>query len=97
MPNTSSKNLPFTLIRKQFPVRLAFAMTINKAQGQTMDKIGIYLPDPVFSHGQSCVALSRVRSANSVKILIKNSSRQGLNPSDGIIYTVNVVYKSIVQ
>ncbi|GAN11433.1 ATP-dependent helicase RRM3-like [Mucor ambiguus] len=47
--------------RRQFPVRTAFAMTINKAQGQTLDSIGLYLPKPVFSHGQlyvlSCTTL----------------------------------------
>ena len=51
--------LPFKFKRKQFPIRLSFAMTINKAQGQTIPNVGIYLPDPVFSHGQLYVALSR--------------------------------------
>ncbi|XP_028123460.1 uncharacterized protein LOC114320578 [Camellia sinensis] len=37
--------------RCQFPIRLCFAMTINKAQGQTLDTVGIYLPQPVFLHG----------------------------------------------
>ncbi len=97
MQNTSNKDLPFTLMRKQFPVRLAFAMTINKSQGQTMDKIGVYLPDPVFSNGQLYVAFSRVRSASSIKILIKNSINQGCYSSDGSTYTLNVVYKSIFQ
>jgi ATP-dependent DNA helicase PIF1 len=97
MQNTSSKDLPFTLIRKQFPVRLAFTMTINKSQGRTMDKIGIYLPDPVFSHGQLYLAFSRVRSASSIKILIKNSIKQGYNSDDGKTYTVNVVYKYIFE
>lgn len=37
--------------RRQFPVRLAFTLTINKAQGQNFDKIGLYLLKPVFGHG----------------------------------------------
>lgn len=48
----SDVDLPFQLQRRQFPVRPAFVMTINKAQGQTLSKAGIYLPKPVFTHGQ---------------------------------------------
>ena len=44
--------------RRQFPVRPAFAFTINKAQGQTLKAVGIYLSDHVFFHGQLYVALS---------------------------------------
>ena len=42
---------PFTFKRRQFPIRLAFAMTINKAQGQTFSNVLIYLQKVVFSHG----------------------------------------------
>lgn len=42
----------FKLVRLQFPVRLCFCMTINKAQGQTLSRCGVYLPQPVFAHGQ---------------------------------------------
>jgi hypothetical protein len=58
---TSAPNMsfPFTLRRRQFPVRLAFAMTINKAQGQSIPIVGVNLTTPAFAHGQLYVALSR--------------------------------------
>ncbi|ONM22501.1 hypothetical protein ZEAMMB73_Zm00001d005991 [Zea mays] len=60
---------PFQFKRKQFPVRLSFAMTVNKAQGQTIPNVGVYLPEPVFSHGQLYVALSRATARSNIKIL----------------------------
>ncbi|XP_043481254.1 ATP-dependent DNA helicase PIF1-like [Leptopilina heterotoma] len=54
--------LPFKIVRRQFPVRLAYAMTMNKSQGQSFDKVGIYLPISAFGHGQVYVAGSRVKS-----------------------------------
>ncbi|XP_064111405.1 uncharacterized protein LOC135218889 [Macrobrachium nipponense] len=55
--------------RLQFPVRLAFAMTISKAQGQSLRVAGINLEQPCFSHGQLYVACSRVGSLERLFIL----------------------------
>ena len=63
-------DLPFALRRYQFPVRLAWAMTINKSQGQTLgSRIGIYLLKPVFARGRLYCAMSRATRAEHVRIL----------------------------
>jgi len=48
----NGETLPVPLKRLQFPVRLAFAMTINKSQGQLVEHVEINLQTSVFSHGQ---------------------------------------------
>ena len=62
---------PFKLTLRQFPVRLAFAMTINKSQGQTFrGRVGVFLPDPVFGHGQLYVAAPRVVHPDNIRFCI---------------------------
>jgi len=46
-------------------------MTVNKSQGQTIPNVGAYLSEPVFSHGQLYVAMSRATSRKNIKILAK--------------------------
>ncbi|TBU10042.1 PIF1-like helicase [Hamiltosporidium magnivora] len=77
---------------------LAFAMIINKAQGQTLYKVGIFLPTPDFGHRQLYVAFSRVRSLNDVKVYIKDTAEQGkILPGSDKIFTKNVVYKAVFE
>ena len=81
---------PFTLRRRQFPVLPAYAMTINRAQGQTLDRVGIYLPKPVFSHGQLYVALSRTGNPEGVSVLVP-----GQEGGENGVMVKNVVWREV--
>jgi hypothetical protein len=94
---SDTERMPFTLRRRQFPLRPAFAMTINKAQGQTLQTIGVYLPKPVFCHGQLYVAFSRCGSQRGIQVLVRGGSRATLNGAPTGIYTNNVVYREVLQ
>ncbi|XP_019150494.1 PREDICTED: ATP-dependent DNA helicase PIF7-like [Ipomoea nil] len=48
----SDPRLAFKFQRKQFPLMLSYAMTINKSQGQTLSNVGLFLKRPIFNHGQ---------------------------------------------
>ncbi|XP_076957574.1 ATP-dependent DNA helicase PIF1-like [Bidens hawaiensis] len=85
----TDNKIPFKFQRRQFPISVCFAMTINKSQGQSLSKVGLYLKHPVFSHGQLYVALSRVKSRDGVKLLIFDADDKLTNK------TSNVVYKEI--
>ena len=73
----------------QFPVRLAFAMTINKSQGQSVKNVGLYLLTTVFSHGQLYVALSHCTSASRIKVLLPENCENRRTP--------NTVYKEVLN
>lgn len=91
--------MPFTLRRCQFPVRPAFVMTVNKSQGQTFKMVGVYLPKPVFTHGQLYVALSRVGCMEAVRVLAVNGWVQG-GDLEGVpagMFTTNVVYREVLS
>ena len=86
-------DLPFTLQRRQFPLKLAFAMTINKSEVPGSDAAqrgSLPSVSGVCAHGQLYTALSRVGDPSSIKALIKDSKR-----ADGRTYTSNAVYRQV--
>ena len=91
LTTTKDCHLPFTLTRRQFPMKPSYAMTTKKSQGQTLTKVGIYLPQSVFTHGQLNVAMSRVKSYYGLHFALAQPSENSLTITT---YTNNVVFKS---
>jgi hypothetical protein len=89
--NASNPEWPFVFQRRQFPVKVCYAVTINKSQGQTLKKVGIYLQSPVFTHGQLYVAVSQVTSPGGMKVLIADE-----DGSCGC-ETRNIVYREVLD
>ena len=89
-PN-ESEGFPMEWKRRQFPVRIAFAMTINKSQGQSLVKVGVWLEEPVFAHGQLYVASSRVGNPEGIRYSIKKYKNLPCNATRNVVY--NEVFK----
>ena len=70
----STGELPFQLSRRQFPIQLSFAMTINKLQGQSVKHVGLHLRNEVFTHGQLYVALPWCTSSLRIKAIFKEDA-----------------------
>ena len=82
------ETLPVPLKRLQFPVRLAFAITINKSQGQSVEYVRINLQTLVFSHKQLNMAFSRCTLPLNILVLLPEQSQESKR-------TLNIVYKEV--
>ena len=74
-------------------------MSIHKCQGQTLSRCGVYLPEPVFTHGQLYVAASRTTTAIGLRFWLGETDGHGyISGDDGtcaIPYTHNVVFRAV--
>jgi len=66
-------------------------MAINKSQDQSLSRVGVYIPKPVFTHKQLYIAVSRVNSKKGLKLLILDEDNNVCKE------TTNVVYREVFQ
>jgi hypothetical protein len=86
---TDDQSFPFPVHRHQFPVKLAYAMTINKAQGQTFKRLGVDLTSPIFDHGQLYTALSRAPCWEAITVRLPDDAEDTL--------VLNIVFTDILD
>lgn len=80
------------MIRHQYPLRLAYAFTVHRTQGQTLDKVLFDARECVFSHGALYVCLSRIRKFSNIAFIITEDK---ITPDNSILLK-NIVYKEIL-
>ncbi|KAK3913029.1 ATP-dependent DNA helicase [Frankliniella fusca] len=80
------------VVRRQFPLQLAYAMTVHKSQGQTIKLVGVDLRTDCFTHGQLYVALSRVRTRAALTLLVCEDRIK-----DGVAHTKNIVFNGLLD
>ena len=84
----SMDEIPFKMSRPLFLVKLAFALTVNKAQGQMVKRLGVDLRKPIFLHGQLYTALSRTTSMTNLKAIVPDYTNRR---------TMNIVYEEVLD
>jgi len=75
-------DFPFRFKRLQFPLRLCFAMSINKAQGQTLSVVGLQLQEPCFSHGQLYVGCFRTGDPDNLYVYAPENATKNIVHSE---------------
>ena len=81
-----ASGLPFTVVRRQYPIICAYSLSVHKAQGQSISLLGLVMDTDVFAHGQLYVAFSRVADTSRMKILMR----------DGETRIRNMVFKHLL-
>ena len=97
MECTESKlGIPF--IRRQFPILLAYYLTLNRSQGQTLDTVGIELPESVFSHGHVYVGAARTGDPDKLHFYADQTEYEDIAAEleEGKTYVRNVVWPEML-
>lgn len=105
--NFTPKFSSWSINRRQFPLRPAYATTFNSCQGLTLDRVVLDLSIPVFTHGQLYTSVSRVRTRSSIAVILSHtdriqthlkykSHRHVSNTGVNQYQTLNIVYRELL-
>ena len=72
----------------------AWTLTIHKAQGQSVERLGVYLPSIVFCHGQLYVALSRAMMVDQIRVHVGHGA---INEDSSEQATLNIVSEELMR
>ena len=88
----------YQMTRIQLPLRLAYAMTYNKSQSQTLNKVLVDCTEEPFAHGHAYVSFSRVRNNDNISAYINEEQLHPIGDSSERMIPVisNIVYKEIL-
>jgi ATP-dependent exoDNAse (exonuclease V) alpha subunit len=97
--HSKESDFPVPFVRVQFPILVAYYLTISRAQGQTFKYAGLYLPKNVFAHGHMYVGLSRCGNPDGVHVFANQTEFSHLAHmlDSSTRYTKNVVYKELLS
>ena len=94
---TKTGDFPFIMRRLQFPIKVAYVMTFNRSQGQSLKHTGMILPSSVWTHGQLYVGLSRCGNPDNIAIWTNQEEFMLEEYPTDKKYTRNVVYTEIFR
>ena len=84
----------FTMMRTQFPLRLAYAMSYNKCQSQTLLRTLVDCTEMPFAHGHLYVASSRVRSPDNIAYYFEDANEMVHLNKKAVV--TNIVYRQLI-
>ena len=90
-------NMPMSTPRLQFPInKLAFAVTFQRSQGQSVEHCGILLPKDIWTHGQIYVAFSRCGNPHNIHVWAEQEQFKNMNFEPTKRMVKNVVYPEVL-
>ena len=91
------RNSPLKVLRTQLPLVHAWALTINRSQGQTLERALLDLRRPAFAHGHAYVAVSRVHVADDLGVFVDGTCCETRADGSRCAVLASVIYHELLE